>query len=152
MAGFWVHHQALGNLRLYGVPVAAIGILLSIAWFLLPMHTIASLSLAAIAMGYQNALANRYRGVILRTTHVTGLLTDLGVLLGMRARGSMIPSWKIAIPLFLSCSFLSGAILGAWAFIQFGRHSLLACALVYLTLAMVWRQRLGSSDSDFAGS
>jgi|GEM_PF-5134493 len=38
------------------------------------------------ACGFQNALATHY-GLVLRTTHVTGLLTDLGTNLGMRLRG-----------------------------------------------------------------
>ncbi|MCC5021729.1 MAG: DUF1275 domain-containing protein [Candidatus Synoicihabitans palmerolidicus] len=39
-----------------------------------------------LACGLQNALASRYLGMVLRTTHVTGILPDLGIALGMRLR------------------------------------------------------------------
>lgn len=38
--------------------------------------------LAAVACGLQNGMATHWGGAVLRTTHVTGLFTDVGLLLG----------------------------------------------------------------------
>ena len=46
----------------------------------------AALAAAAIACGLQNALVASYRGLLIRTTHVTGIATDLGVYLARLIR------------------------------------------------------------------
>jgi uncharacterized membrane protein YoaK (UPF0700 family) len=44
------------------------------------------------------------------TTHLTGLITDFGVTLGMSVRGFEIPRWKVFVPAVLTvCFFLGGA-------------------------------------------
>ena len=39
--------------------------------------------LASVGCGLQNATTSTYSGAVVRTTHVTGLFTDLGILLGL---------------------------------------------------------------------
>jgi uncharacterized membrane protein YoaK (UPF0700 family) len=41
---------------------------------------------AAIAMGMQNALCTTYSGAVIRTTHVTGSFTDIGMVIGHELR------------------------------------------------------------------
>ena len=67
-----------------------------------------ALPVAAFASGLQNALATKYKGVILRTTHVSGIVTDFGQSLGMRMAGQHVEPWKIWLYLFLFVSFLLG--------------------------------------------
>src|SRR5690606_13280086 len=98
-AGFFIHHPNLQLGRPYGRSVIGVGLLLMAAHPLLRVSVLLPCFLAAWACGMQNALATRYRGLILRTTHITGLLTDLGQLIGMRLRGHPIESWKITTPL-----------------------------------------------------
>ena len=43
--------------------------------------------LASAACGLQNALVTNYSGATIRTTHVTGIFTDLGLMIGARLRG-----------------------------------------------------------------
>jgi uncharacterized membrane protein YoaK (UPF0700 family) len=86
----------------------------------------------------QNALATRYRGLILRTTHITGLLTDLGQVIGMRLRGHPVESWKISTPLLLSLSFASGAAVGAILKLKTGVPVPLACGSIYVVGGLVW--------------
>jgi uncharacterized membrane protein YoaK (UPF0700 family) len=44
--------------------------------------TLAGAYFAAAAMGIQNGIFTLFSGAVMRTTHVTGILTDLGLLLG----------------------------------------------------------------------
>ena len=57
----------------------------------------AALAAAAIACGLQNALVASYRGLLIRTTHVTGIATDLGVYVArlIRRRGWPWQGWLL---------------------------------------------------------
>ncbi len=69
-----------------------------------------TIALVALGCGFQNGLSSNYKGTILRTTHLTGIFTDLGVALGMRVRGHGVDSIKIAIPALLSLFFILGSV------------------------------------------
>jgi hypothetical protein len=43
--------------------------------------------LSSAACGLQNALATTDCGAIVRTAHVTGIFTDLGIMMGTKFRG-----------------------------------------------------------------
>ena len=58
------------------------------------------LLLASAACGLQNALATTYSGAIVRTTHVTGIFTDLGIMLGAIFRGQTLDYRKAKLFLF----------------------------------------------------
>lgn len=111
-AGLVIHHPKFDVERPYGRSLMAIGGLFLVAAFLERSHVIVALPVAAFASGLQNALATTYRGVILRTTHVTGIVTDFGQALGMRLAGHNVQPWKIWLYLFLFSSFLLGVVSG----------------------------------------
>lgn len=112
-AGFLLHHPTLEMKRPYGWLVAGIGLLLLLANQLLIRSLIMPAVFAGgLACGFQNSLATRYRGMVLRTTHVTGLITELGVVLGMMLRGRQIDGWKLLVPALLIIFFLLGALCG----------------------------------------
>ena len=102
---------------------------------------------AAMAAGLQNAMASTYSGAIIRTTHLTGVLTDLGVLIGHRMRG--IPSDRQKIRLFstLILAFLTGGVLGAWTYAQVGAAAMLLPAMVIGFCGIAYRVLRGKTDS-----
>lgn len=112
LSGATVHHPQIELERPYGRLIAIIGLLLLSAHFLLPRCATAAIGIGALACGMQNSLATRYRGIILRTTHLTGLFTELGVSIGMKLRGYKVPDEDIQIPLLLALSFIAGAFTG----------------------------------------
>jgi len=61
-----------------------------ICWVLLPYFPRYALLWASVAMGIQNAMISYYKGTIIRTTHLSGVLTDLGLALGYRVRGLQV--------------------------------------------------------------
>eukprot|EP00440_Ansanella_granifera_P031167 gb/GFBE01033843.1/.p1 GENE.gb/GFBE01033843.1/~~gb/GFBE01033843.1/.p1 ORF type:complete len:407 (+),score=64.93 gb/GFBE01033843.1/:1-1221(+) len=65
---------------LYGVALLGNSMLLVAAAFL--DHNEAALYLSATACGLQNGMCTMHFGAVVRTTHVTGLATDLGTALG----------------------------------------------------------------------
>ena len=74
----------------------------------------------------------------MRTTHITGLLTDLGQLIGMRLRGHPIEPWKITTPLLLALAFALGAMGGALLNLRGHLPVTLLCGCTYLTGGLAW--------------
>jgi uncharacterized membrane protein YoaK (UPF0700 family) len=74
----------------------------------------------AMACGLQNAMTSSYCGLMIRTTHVTGMVTDLGVMLGHWLRHGQIEWWKWCFLSLVFLSFGTGGWLGAWANLHYG--------------------------------
>lgn len=137
-AGFTIHHPTIEFSRPYGRAVIAIGVCLAAAHFSLGPAPVLSVSLAGFACGFQNALATHYRGMVLRTTHVTGLLTDLGTNLGMMLKGHQIARWKLLVPTLLVMSFFAGAVFGSILVIALSGPALLILAGMYIGGGIGW--------------
>lgn len=118
LAGYALHHPTLDRRLPYGRCLMFIGVCLWVAHLLVPPWPRGALVCGGFAAGFQNALATHYRGIILRTTHVTGLLTDIGSHLGMMLRGHRIAGWKIGVPAAVILFFFAGGFVGAWLFQQ----------------------------------
>jgi uncharacterized membrane protein YoaK (UPF0700 family) len=88
------------------------------------------------AMGLQNALVSMVSGSVVRTTHLTGTFTDLGIdlaqiLHGDKARRPDLKS-KIKLRLYIIIFFMTGAVLGAFLFQRIGFFSFFAPAMILL--------------------
>lgn len=137
-AGFFIHHPSIEFSRPYGRSVTAIGLCLIGAHFSSAAMPVLSVGLASFSCGFQNALATHYRGMVLRTTHITGLLTDLGTNLGMKLRGHQIALWKLIVPTSLVISFFCGAVFGSALVIFMNGPALLIIAAMYLAGGVGW--------------
>ncbi|HMS17851.1 MAG TPA: YoaK family protein [Planctomycetota bacterium] len=137
-AGFFIHHPKLEFSRPYGRAITGIGLMLLAAHFCFRTHPNLATLLAAAGCGLQNALASFYRGMIVRTTHATGLLTDLGSALGMRLRGHEIELWRVTTPLALVVSLFLGASFGAYMVLREAALFPLSAAFAYLAAGLLW--------------
>lgn len=137
-SGFLLHHPTLEMAQPYGRVLSALGISLIVAHYLFPSFPVLSILIASAVCGAQNALASRYRGVVLRTTHLTGIFTDFGIHLGMRLRGHSIENWKFFIPILITLSFLLGALLSSLIIINFNGEWLLLAGIGYFLGGIVW--------------
>jgi uncharacterized membrane protein YoaK (UPF0700 family) len=131
-SGATIHHPRFDLERPYGRSLMAIGGFYLLAAFLAPHTVMAALPVAAFASGFQNALATRYRGIILRTTHVTGIITDFGQSIGMKIAGNLVERWKIWLHFFLFSSFLVGGVVGILIDAATGDKAAFVIAGVYL--------------------
>lgn len=110
--------------RRYGAMLLIEGALLLVTMFLALKGLKVAVPIAAMACGLQNAMASSYRGLTLRTTHVTGIVTDLGALLGNRLQGRQIKSWKFGLLLSVLIAFFVGGVGGALFLSLFGMWAL----------------------------
>ncbi|KAJ3277399.1 hypothetical protein HK104_003336 [Borealophlyctis nickersoniae] len=100
---------------------------------------------AAFACGLQNALATSYSGAVVRTTHMTGIITDIGNIIGQACRrDSKAETWRLKVHIPLLLSYLVGGMVGQASYLVMKENSLLlpcfftgGVACVYLMLPMV---------------
>lgn len=90
---------------------------------------------ASAACGVQNALASTYSGAVVRTTHVTGVVTDLGVALGHRLRGLAVDGRRVRLHLLVLGGFVAGATIGAIGWQRAGHAVLWLAVGICLALA-----------------
>ncbi|KAJ3351922.1 hypothetical protein GGF32_004046 [Allomyces javanicus] len=96
---------------------------------------------AAFACGLQNAIATNYSGAVIRTTHMTGICTDIGIVLGQAAsRNPRAETWKLKVLVPLLAGFFGGSMAGSLCYQGMGPLSMLipasavfAIGLFYLT-------------------
>lgn len=106
----------------------------------------ATVCLLCYVMGLQNAMITKVSKAEIRTTHVTGLVTDIGIELGKlfywnvgEAPGNLVRGDRQKLGLLgsLLLSFLVGGLAGAVGFRHLGFVSTVPLAIVLLTLAIV---------------
>lgn len=105
------------------------------------------LVLLCLSSGLQNAALTTSSGSSVRTTHLTGLTTDLGLglarILFHSRMQSGAPSGELRtlkIRLGIVLSFVAGSAIGAWLFSVYGNTSFLFAALVSLYAAIEGRR------------
>lgn len=114
LTGFWTGGQMFQHRRRYGAVFILQGLAFGLAAHWLAGAVWLAVPFAAFGCGMQNALASSYRGLNLRTTHMTGIVTDLGVLLGLRALGQQIGGWRLLLLTLIFVGYLLGTFLGVW--------------------------------------
>ncbi|WP_343674741.1 YoaK family protein [Chitinophaga sp.] len=90
------------------------------------------------AMGMQNALVSVVSGSVVRTTHLTGMFTDLGI--DLAAALSKYPATlhkRIVLRCIIIIFFLLGGVIGGFAFVKFRFHSFYIAAGI-LIIAMFY--------------
>lgn len=63
-------------------------------------------------VGMQNGMFLRYKGAVVRTSHVTGNITDAAFALGAFLRGEDMELWKVRFHTLSVLSFIGGGFLG----------------------------------------
>lgn len=130
LSGLIIQDQTLKLGRRYGVVLTLEALLLVAAIPLFKQQQIWGALLAAVACGLQNAMVTTYSGAAVRTTHLSGMFTDLGIGLGHLLRGMPLPVRRLTLSGLIISGFLGGGVLGAWLYRHFGYDALLAPALL----------------------
>jgi len=99
----------------------------------------ATVSLLCFVMGLQNAVITKLSGAEIRTTHVTGIVTDIGIEIGRRLQpGNAVPdALRLRLLLQMAGAFFAGALSGAIGFKAIGYVFTVPLALLLVLLAAV---------------
>ncbi|MCR5786823.1 MAG: DUF1275 domain-containing protein [Acholeplasmatales bacterium] len=109
ISGFITGERAFYLNKRYGFIILSIGLLIIIPYFL---SIKASVLLFALIMGLQNGMVVSFKGVVVRMTHMSGNITDLGVFIGYKLRGNKNEKCITGlIPLAAIISFIIGGII-----------------------------------------
>jgi len=150
VAGIFVGATKLVPSRRYGVVMMVEGVLLLAATLLLLRKSAFGPVVAATACGLQNAMSSSYCGLMIRTTHVSGVVTDLGVMIGHWIRHRRIVMWKIRFLVALLFSFGTGGFCGAFLDMVYGPACLLLAATVCFgvgaVFVVVMHRQVGNAD------
>lgn len=151
ISGFIIRDGALQIGRRYGVVLIVESALLCLAVPLLKRGNVAGIYAAACACGLQNAMISTYSGTVMRTTHLSGMFTDLGIFLGHRLRGLPVEPLRLRLCFLIISAFFCGGLAGASAFHQLSYSALYFPAGLAATAAFAhrfyrMRQRPGAKE------
>ncbi len=145
LAGFIIGARELGPGRVYGAALICEGFLLLAAMFLMLGNNRFGVPLVSMACGLQNATTSSYCGLMIRTTHVTGTVTDIGVMLGHWLRHRKIERWRLGFMAAIVSAFGLGVWLGAKANTIYGPVSIsvavAGCIMVGLLICLYPQHR-----------
>jgi uncharacterized membrane protein YoaK (UPF0700 family) len=130
LSGLIVQDSTLQLGRRYGIALTMVSLLLFASIPMFERQWIAGAWVAATACGLQNAMATTYSGAVIRTTHLSGMLTDLGIGLGHALRGMPLQVRRLRLSALIVAGFLCGAAIGALLFRTFEYRALLAPAML----------------------
>ena len=140
---------------LYAVPVLLEAVLLAtLALPAVHVHFFPALLVLCFSMGLQNAIITKISHAEIRTTHVTGMITDIGIELGKacyRNRKRDAPPVRpdrerLLVLLLLVGLFLSGGLMGAFVYPHIGFLVMLplAAGLAALTVLPIRSDMTGA--------
>ena len=138
LSGFIIKDSTLQLGRRYGVALLLESILLFISVPLLSRNNILGMYTAACACGLQNAMVSTYSGAVIRTTHLSGMFTDLGIYIGHALRGIPVDSKRLRLCVIVISGFLFGGIAGTLAFDVLSYAALFVPAGLTAAMAIVY--------------
>lgn len=108
--------------------------------FIFSYLNIANLTIifAALSAGVQNSLLSSYKGINIRTTHLTGVFTDLGLAIGLKIRKVSIPSQRFSLNIAILTGFSLGCFLSIPSLNYLHRFAFIAPLGLSTSLCLVY--------------
>jgi uncharacterized membrane protein YoaK (UPF0700 family) len=148
LSGLLIGNAPLRLRRRYGVALGVHSVLLVGAVPLLTDGQLGGIYMICAASGLQNGMGSIYSSGLVRTTHLTGLITDLGLFLGHALRQVPVDAQRVRLCLIIVSAFFAGGIAGTVTFGHLGPAALLIPAALTGSTALAYgayhlnRQRL----------
>jgi uncharacterized membrane protein YoaK (UPF0700 family) len=130
LSGMIVQQRTLKLGLRYGIALVLESLLLFASVPLLDTGSSIGLYLASMGAGLQNGMASTYSGMVFRTTHVSGMFTDLGIYIGQRLRGLEVDTLRIRVCVLVVVTFTLGSAVGALLFRVLQERTLLIPAVL----------------------
>ncbi len=135
LSGFLFYERTQGMKIMYSVIPILFGIVL-LTTLKLNSNEHILLKVIALGMGLQNGTFIRIRGILVRTTHMTGYLTDAAFCLGAVLRGNFHELWHLMWYLFSMIVFFTGGVAATLLISHFGIRTLEILSAIYIILGI----------------
>lgn len=137
ISGVITERREYSTKRRYGFIVSLIGVILFAGFHSISLRDIKIAYLLALVMGMQNGMILNFKGIIVRLTHMTGNLTDLGVHIGFMLKGDIKGNLlQVMLPLISILVFISGGIIGIILYENFKFGAFDIVSIGYLVLGV----------------
>lgn len=143
LSGYIFHQRKLEPKKRYGTLLCIVGVLI----FLL-RNSESLFYFLAFSMGLQNSMFLMYRGHLVRSTHLTGYISEIGFELGSSLAKTSKDPWKITFYSLSIFLFILGGLLSAYLNshniqIEFlsGFYILLGCSYFLLVRKKLFRKK-----------
>ena len=148
LSGFITGERAFYLKKRYGFIIIAIGALIIVPYFLPVKY---SILLFAFLMGVQNGMVVSFKGVVVRMTHMSGNLTDLGVFLGYKLRGNKNEKAITGlIPLAALVSFFIGGVIAVTGYQAIKNNIFIIYSIIYIIVGgLYFVLRYKCNDKNF---
>lgn len=138
LSGFIIQDSTLQIGRRYGVALSLVSSLLFVSVPLLMHNSAFGMYTAACACGLQNAMVSTYSGSVVRTTHLSGMFTDLGIFLGHFLRGLPVEMRRLNLCVIVITGFFCGGLVGTITFRSFGYSALFIPATITASVSLAY--------------
>ena len=138
ISGFLIQDSTLQLGRRYSIVLLLESLLLFISVPILEHQNAYGFYAMACASGLQNAMVSAYSGAVVRTTHLSGMFTDLGIYFGHALRGLPINIKRLQLCFLVISGFLSGGIVGTLIFRYFEYVSLVFPAVLTAVVSIAY--------------
>ena len=116
--------------RRYGFAMILESLLLLASMMLFKHSSLWGQLVASLACGLQNAMVSTFSGAVIRTTHMTGIVTDLGAKVGHWLSGGAMDKRRFSLYFLLLSGFVGGGAIGTLSFDRVGYQALMLPALI----------------------
>jgi len=138
LSGLLIANTAFRVGKRYGFALFIEGIFIYVAMCYLNNGSQVGHYWVSAACGLQNAMISTYSGALIRTTHMSGLFTDIGVMIGSYFRGHPLDRKRVNLYLLLIMGFMFGGVIGSLAYNSYQFTALLFPSLFAICLAIIY--------------
>ncbi|SUD90642.1 YoaK family protein [Psychrobacter phenylpyruvicus] len=139
LSGYLIGQRSLKLGRSYGLALFIEASLLFCSFLLFFQHVYWGQLLAAMACGLQNSMVATYSGAVIRTTHLTGLTSDMGAAIGNWLAGRPVNKMMLGFQTIIWYSFCGGGVVGAFGYFALGYTAMLIPVGIVLIAAFLYQ-------------
>ncbi|MDN6308754.1 YoaK family protein [Psychrobacter sp.] len=138
LSGYVVGQTSLNLGKRYGRALYIEAGLLLLSYWLYQQHDYSGQLAAAMACGLQNAMVATYSGAVIRTTHLTGLTSDMGAAIGSWLAGHSISKPTLGFQAIIWYCFCGGSAVGAYLFAKISYDALFVPIAIVFSAAFIY--------------
>lgn len=138
-SGFFIGERAFNMKRRYGYVFIGMGFAIFFTYIFFGDSKNFAYILC-FTTGIQNGLFMTYKGILIRTSHLTGSISDLGVYIGYKLRGLKVDNIKIFYYITTILAFFVGGVFSSYLYGKFGEDAIILVPILYFLVGAEYFQ------------